>query len=373
MYQLLCQSERSARTSYSELRGKGHLFSGLLVTDGLKQFYKEVIDQSRTSSPTKSFSVVVSNPAEMGPKGGLQVGLLKLPGQLGRIEVSKQSLCWNLDTSNIARFRFVSRNSSEEPPETLLLDGQMFEIPSWTHLLSVCFTLKDGRWHVSSLTSPHAICKIAEFPKQGDTQNMPDVGREFFQFGPLSAIMRKGSVFVIRDLSQDCSKIALQVSRNLFQYFAADTEIVKGYGEPLGGKRSGLILAKGRSLPRLYLEHSPITISKVGIGIPWHDGHRRVIGIEDGAGAIFLSSNTWGELELVVWGVDDDGLRLASRMIPLLTGVGQPDFIIVGKRCTWQGTAGVLAIGSFTSRWEASEGSYIFQATQGQRTVVTLQ
>jgi hypothetical protein len=45
--------------------------------------------------------------------------------------------------------------------------------------------------------------------------------------------------------------------------------------------------------------------------------------------------------------------------LPMLTGVGQPDFIIVSKRCAWEGAAGVHAMGSFDNSWGVSETSFV--------------
>ena len=58
-------------------------------------------------------------------------------------------------------------------------------------------------------------------------------------------------------------------------------------------------------------------------------GKKKKYRVEDGLGAIFLCPLKGGRLGLVVWGADEVGLRTASRLVPLRTGVGQPDFIVV--------------------------------------------
>jgi len=52
-------------------------------------------------------------------------------------------------------------------------------------------------------------------------------------------------------------------------------------------------------------------------------------------------------LELDVWGSDARGLEIAARLVPMLTGVGQPDFVIADKTMLEQGAGGVLAMGFF--------------------------
>ena len=111
--------------------------------------------------------------------------------------------------------------------------------------------------------------------------------------------------------------------------------------------------------------HSPerfsraISIEDGCLSLEKNDGKPRTFHFEEGLGAIFLSPLPDCRLELVIWGIDALGLRLAARLFPMLTGVGQPDFIIVSKRCAWEGAAGALAMGPFTNCWKASDESFI--------------
>lgn len=50
-------------------------------------------------------------------------------------------------------------------------------------------------------------------------------------------------------------------------------------------------------------------------------------------GALFLRPLDGERLELVVWGADVAGLEHAARLVPALTGVGQPDFVILSAKC----------------------------------------
>jgi hypothetical protein len=43
----------------------------------------------------------------------------------------------------------------------------------------------------------------------------------------------------------------------------------------------------------------------------------------------------------------------------MLTGVGQPDFVVFGEGAKWKGIEGVLAMGFFDSAWEVSPSSVI--------------
>ena len=74
---------------------------------------------------------------------------------------------------------------------------------------------------------------------------------------------------------------------------------------------------------------------------------------------MFLRPLEAQRLELVVWGFDLDGLEQAARLVPTLTGVGQPDFIVLSPQCRWKGYGAVYAAGFFDWSWQISLGSYI--------------
>jgi hypothetical protein len=75
-------------------------------------------------------------------------------------------------------------------------------------------------------------------------------------------------------------------------------------------------------------------------------------------GATFLRPLQDERLELVVWGQNLDQLWWSSRLVPTLTGVGQPDFIIFDHELRWKG-ADAAAIGFFDAWWNVSEGSVL--------------
>ena len=177
--------------------------------------------------------------------------------------------------------------------------------------------------------------------------------------GPLDSLLRSSGRFLIQVMSSECMASALQVSRNLFQYFAADTEII-GQTDVPQGQFTLISIGKGRDAGWINQKTQAIQVSKTsGVSLDKHDGTRKVYGFEDGMGVIFLCPFSDSGLELIIWGLDDCGLRHATRLLPMLTGVGQPEFIIVRKRCAWEGAAGVLAMGSFDRHWRISKSCFI--------------
>ncbi len=104
----------------------------------------------------------------------------------------------------------------------------------------------------------------------------------------------------------------------------------------------------------------PISVEH-GRGICIRDarGRRRLYEFEDGLGMICVSPLANERLELKIWGFDQRGVNQAARLLPMLTGVGQPDFVLFGKRCAWEGAAGVYAMGSFNNSWNISDASFL--------------
>jgi hypothetical protein len=43
----------------------------------------------------------------------------------------------------------------------------------------------------------------------------------------------------------------------------------------------------------------------------------------------------------------------------MVTGVGQPDFVVLGESAKWKGIEGALAMGFFDSTWEVTPSSVI--------------
>ena len=177
--------------------------------------------------------------------------------------------------------------------------------------------------------------------------------------GPLDSILRSVGRFLIRT-SAPVSDVALQIARNLFQYFAADSEIID-INAAVGSQSGNVIsVTLGSDSPVLGSHSNPIGLDNGGrLYIRRHGGAETVFPFEVGMGAIFLRPLLDERLEVVVWGFDKQGLRQAARLMPMLTGVGQPEFIVVSKRCAWEGAAGVLALGSFDNFWRVSEASFI--------------
>ena len=152
----------------------------------------------------------------------------------------------------------------------------------------------------------------------------------------------------------------MQISRNLFQYYSADSKIVMDIDDVDSTSGNQITVACGARPAISSCLNFPINLGADGIITVNYAGCKsKTYEHQEGLGAVYLRPKGHKRLETVVWGFDPCGLRLASRLLPTLTGSGQPEFIIVRKACAWRGAAGVLAMGSFDSEWKVSANSFL--------------
>ncbi|KAL8789590.1 MAG: hypothetical protein Q9213_001026 [Squamulea squamosa] len=329
----LCQirSQVACPSEYVELPGKGHWFEGVMTTQTLLDFYDRGLkDSAKRNPPLPSFEFVIANPGTMGSKGGIEVDQLTSAGHTGRIkaEYDADASSWQLRTSNIHRLHFSAAAVHDWMKIELVIDGAKLELLQDVPLSLQWLVRKpDGSW----------------------------------QLGALDAILDTRNHFIILT-PNELLPLAVQISRNLLQYFGADAEII-GSDQPnrtIGGNKIILSLGSaGQLLSPAGQVGSIIIDQEQGLCVRGIDGHLTVYGFKKGLGAIFLRPGTDGTLELVVWGFDSLGLRLSARMVPMLTGVGQPDFVIVSRECAWKGAAGVHALGFFDNSWNIAESSAV--------------
>ena len=179
--------------------------------------------------------------------------------------------------------------------------------------------------------------------------------------GNLGAILRTRGEMQVRFAPQSTLPMACQISRNLYQYFGASCDIGP-LSKPVSDTSNVISVLQGPPKNNWATIGHPIVIGSTGVEVEGPSScipPKKLYPSEPGLGAIFLVGRSEEKLELRVWGYDTDGLQQALRLIPTLTGVGQPDFVIVRKECAWKGAAGVSAMGFFDSRWKVSNGSYL--------------
>ena len=212
---------------------------------------------------------------------------------------------------------------------------------------NISFYKVDALWHVTESSS----WKISE--------------RHGKQLGAMDAILDTASsepfTIVYSSPSSIQLQLALDISRNLFQYFGADSQIIDQNDEDTINRFHGNFIFLGYPSPAMLSKTFSLPIKLSGDGLLVKMGKlERIYAAQEGLGTIFLVPLSNGRLGIVIYGSDEEGYRLASRLFPLRTGVGQPDFIIVNKDSALKGAAGALALGCMDIDWGISEESSYF-------------
>ncbi|MCJ1399159.1 hypothetical protein MMC11_002361 [Xylographa trunciseda] len=335
-------------SKYVELSGKGHWFEGIMTTEPMCQFYDD-IPAAGASKPIlpDNFSIVTPSSGDMGTRGGIQIDQLVSPDQLGRINVvqNKKSGTWSLRTSNVRRFH-VSRS------EFQARSTQAIEIDGSHPILLSHSRASEQQSFVQSSTGSWSVTQDDHWKSLSQ--------RYGSQLGALDAILRTKGPLLIQSEGSDTLRTALQISRNLYQYFAADCPITESIGTDDTFPSNVISVFQGTHKLPNTASTFPVDIDAAdGFCIRDSTGRRKCYPFTAGLGALFLHPLPAERLQLVVWGYDEAGLRSSSRLVPMLTGVGQADFIVTSPECSWKGAAGVLAAGFFDSSWNVSTGSYM--------------
>lgn len=345
MHQLLSGNEST--TQYLEFAGKGHWFDGIMTTPFLKEFYyKHVANKSHNEHPPGQFQVVCANPSVTGPKFGVRVETVITPGRMGKVEAMRAGDSFTFKTSNVRRLTLQS--SIYQLP--VIVDGQ--SVPASEHPADSNISLFldfQGLW---SVHSHHDLSAC--------TYNTG--------LGGLDAILRTQGRFRIVSSHPDVGDVAMQISRNLMQYFYADAEVVPNMSEVVPNMSEAtadsgnvITIGIGKYVDAGSCQNHPVQIEANKIVInDGGGGQRQYNADEDGLGAVYLRPQHGGKLELVVWGTDSSTLAVAARLLPLMTGGGQPDFIVLNKQMLWRGVGGALALGFFDADWKVSSATSFF-------------
>ncbi|PKX96729.1 uncharacterized protein P174DRAFT_417744 [Aspergillus novofumigatus IBT 16806] len=259
MHELLGQTQWPSQ--YDELQGQNHWFDGVLTTPSLLAFYNETATFPRRRRLPLAFTITVPSSANIA-KGGIYVDQLRSPDRNGVVQVTRDAYSgiWYLNTTNIHRFHLSPRDLSFTMPSALVLDGRdRFEV-GYIRPERMWF-LRDsrGRWTVSE--------------REDWRQLNERYGR---QLGAMDAVLRTKGTFNIDICSAGIEHIAVQISRNLLQYFAADSQLSRQCGSLINSDRnqdrvvdSGnvITLALGTELPSSKHISFPIRIQGQGLSL----------------------------------------------------------------------------------------------------------
>lgn len=349
MNTLLAQVGQQA--NYSELRGRGHWFDGVMTTQSMKDFYSLYLkcEISQRQTPRR-FSLVVPNSHDMGSRYGIFVDQLSTPDRMGKVEVlineTESGVQWQLKTTNVQRLHLEHARGLDLAADEVVLDNMLLP-----------FELKNDKRPASFVKRDTDVW--AREPRPNWRHLEERTGR---QRGTLDSILRSSGPFQLIYGSSEVLPIAIQASRNLHQYYGADSNILSwpDYRKVVDNDESNIIIfVQGMTSLPTRVPHFPIILQDGKVILTAWNGKITSIPFTPGLGGVWLRPLPDERLELVVWGVDMIGLKHAARLVPTLTGVGQPDFVIMDASSRWKGHGGAVAMGFFDYAWRISPGSYL--------------
>lgn len=348
MNTLLAQAGKLA--NYAEILDQGHWFTGTMTTEPMVEFYLTCLNVSDPLPEVlPDFAFTAPNSHDLGSRYGLFIDQLTTPDRMGHVKVSvsrNNSLTqWHLRTQNIRRLHLDSVAFSSNPPYEIFLDDLPYAFDVQNQTISDSFVLTDSNIWAREVAV--------------DWRNLEQrYGR---QRGVLDSILRTAGAFQIVHCSDDTLSMAVQVSRNLLQYFGADSSIVPEpmYRAALEGVGNVITIGLGNSIPPAQLATFPIRLQDGKVLLTTRESGTKSIPLASGMGGIWLRPLPSERLELVIWGFDEVGLQQAARLVPTLTGGGQPDFVIFSDEARWKGHAGAQAMGFFDYNWRISSASYL--------------
>ncbi|KAF2478799.1 hypothetical protein BDY17DRAFT_328315 [Neohortaea acidophila] len=339
--------EAGGDSRYFEIPDEPHYWDGVGTTKPLRYFLRRFLnvptDEDRANpSQLRSFTIVVADPGDMGPKNGVQVQQLESPGQLGKMKFTFDPLTWAcvFHTTNVRSF---SLPHPFDICDALIIDRQAMNI-KFTTTQNERLVRRKGMWMVEN---------------EDESVNSGKLQRQGRQLGQLDSILRTHGAFQIVRHSNGTQHVALQISRNLAQYFAGDTVVTDDYAEALASTGNVISVAIGDSLPPGMAKDFAIQIGHDSLSIFDHGvEHRYWPTASQRLAAIFLRPLPDERLELVVWGLNPESLDVAVRLVPIMTGSGQPDWVVMDETMMWKGVDGTLAMGFFDADWQISRHSY---------------
>ncbi|KAK5058611.1 hypothetical protein LTR84_010874 [Exophiala bonariae] len=337
--------------NYSELRDRGHWFEGVMTTQSMRDFYSLFLKCGISQKQTpRQFSFIVPNSHDMGSRYGIFVDQLSTPDRMGKVHAlvseTESGVQWRLKTTNIQRLRLERVSGLNLAADEVILDNMLLPFELKHEKGSALFVKRDADTWTREL--------------RPNWQHLEQ--RSGRQRGTLDAILRSSGPFQLIYGSPEILPIALQASRNLHQYYGADSNILSwpDYRKVVDKGESNVItFVQGMiSLPT-RIPHFPINLQDGRVTLTACNGRIISIPFTQGLGGVWLRPLPDERLELVVWGADTIGLKHAARLVPTITGVGQPDFVILEASARWKGHGGAIAMGLFDYGWRISPGSYL--------------
>ncbi|BEI80034.1 hypothetical protein CcaverHIS002_0105630 [Cutaneotrichosporon cavernicola] len=312
---------------FVEVPNVGHVWDGVLRHPAILDFLtnlppKKTADQVRTAG----FTLATANPDETGPKAGIRIAELAVPGRLARLDVNARQ--WrrpgmpalDLHGTNVRRI----------------------DIAGWGN-------------EAKSLVWSKAERAFVDHPPTAPRRYGPML-RLLDSAGPLVLVVGSGP----KAARAQC--IATRYAHDLRVYHRLDAVLVdedaalRGVADSSLGWGNVIVLGgpEQNQFAAWMLAQKHVPVSFPTQGVMTVEG--RVVW-EEGTGIITLLPHPLlrTSLACLVAGNDELGLELAARLLPLRTGVPVPDWAIVSPRMRWQAAGGLVGAGFWGADWGWNE------------------
>lgn len=343
-----------------EVPGKGHWWDQAVNGPEVRNFLNNYIEIGSAIKPNlpKEFTIVCVNPHGFQGRGGIKPLQLTIPFRLSKIHVLRISDTeWELKTSNIRRFG-IEKVFGIDMPVSIRIDYSDPILLNNNLLPDNHFCKEDatGKWR----TCDNLTWKLSE--------------RHPGNYGPMGIIFERHVVIVIgtRGSPEETQKyydFAITLSNQLYVIGRYSVPIIKDSNFALSvysSDDSNLILLGGphtNLISQSFAKYFPVRFQV----------NRNILTIGDYVfnaaksltpgpfGCIFLSPfpNTkiasseiqLTRMALVITGTNAAGFDLASRMVPVSSGLQIPDYLIVTKDLLSKGAGGIVAAGYWNNFW----------------------
>jgi len=275
--------------------------------------------------------------------------------RVARISVTQLSAdTWQLQTSNVRRFSFLSAHGVPMPV-TITLDGFSFQANLGVAPSSFCQT--------AGAFTPWAVCDDAGKWMQSE--------RSPLTFGPFRTVWVKQVSLIVGTQSADPSYTAwlLQEAAYWSQYWyyqgrgymniytdneylnmthstsvrgSLPEENVLVFGDPAVNSFTAAVLANARSPLQLTPGSSSFTIGPRTFDQPCQG----VLSLLPHP--VYSATNLAG----LVMGTDKCGMLDALRQLPMKSGELVPDWVVTSPDARWMGAGGYLAAGYWGTSWQ---------------------
>lgn len=334
--------QAGALSDYFEVPNKPHFWNGVMATKPLSHFFNKYLQnniEEKVPVRIRNFTFVVADPGDMGGKYGVRVVSLRSQGKLAKASVTYEALTHTCLFKTVNIFGMILAPEYYGDCSELLIDGQSVNLTTQSDGSSMLQKLEDGWRSVESYDAQW------RFPRQ---------------WGAMDAILRTRGAFSIVEHTTGVRNIAVQISRNLCQYYNADTDITSNYTLALSRAGNVVSVAVGSDLPQVTDAGYAITVDGKGLTVVYDSGAYRFNADNNpGLATVFLRPLPDEKLELVVWGADVPALSTALRLVPTLTGSGVPNFVVADHQMLRKGVDAVLAMGFFDAFWNVGKLNYL--------------